>query len=469
MLDEQKTQPRGRGGGAGRGAHRVGVCAHPVQWPCRGRRRADRPAAGVAVRRGQAAGPRKPWSTRRSPSSRPRTPASRSRCSACRRRPRREVQRCLQRPEQRAGRRRVRQHRPRRLRRHRRVRRPHRGHRRPGPRARTCSPTCSTPPRWTARSTACRGSSASARCTTAPTCSPSSACSRRQSLAELTDDRAQDPRGEAGPVRHRRRWPVHLRALPFIWANGGDDRPPGRRARGPPRSTRPQAKCGRAGVHRPDQADDICPPQQCADLTGGRRVEAFAGGKAGMAIGGDFNRKAVEAGAVKGKYAVVPLPGKDPGSIAPAFAGGNLLGVFGATQAPTLARGVHRSCSAARSTRARCTTAMGNLPTLGSVQQSWPPRTRSSSRSWTPLTAGTKFVPADPGVDQDRRPEHAARPWCSRSSPARQTVDARHRPRPPAMNNAFGHRSTDVTPTAAGHRPGAAAARPRARRRPGRC
>ena len=56
-----------------------------------------------------------------------------------------------------------------------------------------------------------------------------------------------------------------------------------------------------------------------------------------MAIGGDFSHAAVEAGTVKGKYAVVPLPGVKPGSIAPAFAGGNNLGVLKSTTHRTLA------------------------------------------------------------------------------------------------------------------------------------
>ena len=47
-----------------------------------------------------------------------------------------------------------------------------------------------------------------------------------------------------------------------------------------------------------------------------------------MGILGNFSRRRVDAGAAKGKYAVVPLPGFSPGSIAPAFAGGNNLGVI---------------------------------------------------------------------------------------------------------------------------------------------
>ena len=55
------------------------------------------------------------------------------------------------------------------------------------------------------------------------------------------------------------------------------------------------------------------------------------------AIGGDFSHAAIEAGKIKGKYAVVPLPGLKAGGIAPAFAGGNNLGVLRSTSHRTLA------------------------------------------------------------------------------------------------------------------------------------
>jgi N,N'-diacetylchitobiose transport system substrate-binding protein len=62
--------------------------------------------------------------------------------------------------------------------------------------------------------------------------------------------------------------------------------------------------------------DAVCPPANCAQMTGTASVQAFASGKAAMTIGGDFNRSTVDAGEAKGKYAVVPLPGVTPdGSI----------------------------------------------------------------------------------------------------------------------------------------------------------
>ena len=83
--------------------------------------------------------------------------------------------------------------------------------------------------------------------------------------------------------------------------------------------------------------DDICPPATCAGNGGDASVEAFRAGKAAMTIGGDFNRKSVDASSAAGKYGVVPLPGRTADSIAPAFAGGNLLGVMKGTQRKTLA------------------------------------------------------------------------------------------------------------------------------------
>jgi len=114
--------------------------------------------------------------------------------------------------------------------------------------------------------------------------------------------------------------------LPYVWANGGDIA----ERDGETWSATIDSPEARAGFTRYTEliAPDICPPAQCAQLTGSQSVAAFAGGKAAMTIGGDFNRAAVDEGAVKGKYAVVPLPGVAEGEIAPAFAGGNLLGVL---------------------------------------------------------------------------------------------------------------------------------------------
>jgi len=104
-------------------------------------------------------------------------------------------------------------------------------------------------------------------------------------------------------------------ALPFIWDAGGDIAT----SNGARYTATIDSAESKAGITAYTNlfGDDICPARQCVDLTGGGTVEAFAAGRAGMGILGNFNRSAVEAGVVKGKYGVVPLPGAKPGSIAP--------------------------------------------------------------------------------------------------------------------------------------------------------
>ncbi|MFE6616286.1 extracellular solute-binding protein [Amycolatopsis sp. NPDC057786] len=179
--------------------------------------------------------------------------------------------------------------------------------------------------------------------------------------------------------------------LPFLWAHGGEI---AKQDGGKWKSTvdSEQAKAGVAAYANLLKAD-ICPPEQCANLTGTQSITAFAGGKAGMSIGGDFNRKAVEAGQVKGKYAIIPIPGTEAGKIAPAFAGGNLLGVFNATKRKSLAVEFTQLLGGAKY-QEKMYVAMGNLPTLGSVQQKLAASDPSVKPFVDTLTAGTKFVPA---------------------------------------------------------------------------
>ena len=108
-------------------------------------------------------------------------------------------------------------------------------------------------------------------------------------------------------------------ALPFLWANGGELAT----ENGGKYTSALDSAAARKGIAAYTSlfGDDNCPAAKCAQMGGNATVTAFANGKAAMAIGGDFNHAAVEAGTVKGKYAVVPLPGLTPGSVAPAFAG----------------------------------------------------------------------------------------------------------------------------------------------------
>ncbi|MEV6648845.1 extracellular solute-binding protein [Amycolatopsis sp. NPDC051371] len=181
--------------------------------------------------------------------------------------------------------------------------------------------------------------------------------------------------------------------LPFLWANGGELA----QESGGKWTSTVTGEQAKAGVTQYANLlkDDICPPAQCANLTGTQSVTAFAGGKAGMTIGGDFNRKAVEQGAVKGKYAVVPIPGTAAGSVAPAFAGGNLLGVFNASKHRGLALEFVELLGGAKY-QEKMYTAMGNLPTLSTVQKKLAANDPFLKPFVDTLTAGTKFVPATP-------------------------------------------------------------------------
>ncbi|WP_328452262.1 MULTISPECIES: extracellular solute-binding protein [unclassified Amycolatopsis] len=212
-------------------------------------------------------------------------------------------------------------------------------------------------------------------------------------LSELTDDarriRAAKPDLYGISVGGKYTYAM----LPFLWANGGEL---AQESDGKWKSavTGEQARAGLT-QYANLLKDDICPPAQCANLTGTQSVTAFAGGKAGMTIGGDFNRKAVDQGAVKGKYAVVPIPGTTAGSVAPAFAGGNLLGVFNASKHRGLALEFIELLGGAKY-QEKMYTAMGNLPTLSTVQQKIAANDPFLKPFVDTLKAGTKFVPATP-------------------------------------------------------------------------
>ncbi|MET9232337.1 extracellular solute-binding protein [Lentzea sp. NPDC003310] len=182
-------------------------------------------------------------------------------------------------------------------------------------------------------------------------------------------------------------------ALPFIWANGGDLA----KSDGGKFTATIDSAEAKAGVAKYTELikDDICPPATCAGNGGDASVEAFRAGKAAMTIGGDFNRKSVDASSAAGKYGVVPLPGKDKGSVAPAFAGGNLLGVMKGTQRKTLAT-EFTQLLASKKYQQKMYTAMGNLPTFTDVQK----QVADSDKFLEPFTktlqSGTKFVPVTP-------------------------------------------------------------------------
>lgn len=186
-------------------------------------------------------------------------------------------------------------------------------------------------------------------------------------------------------------------AMPFIWAQGGEL---AEETGVTYRSAINSAKA-RKGIEAYTSlfGDDNCPAAKCAAMGGNATVTAFASGKAAMSIGGDFSHAAVEAGAVKGKYAVVPLPGVKEGSIAPAFAGGNNIGVLKSSSHRTLAVDLMKSLTG-KKTQAEMFDAMGFLPTYTDVLESAAEKEPFVGPFVNTLGAGAKFVPASPAWGQ---------------------------------------------------------------------
>ncbi|KEF03856.1 MULTISPECIES: extracellular solute-binding protein [Streptomyces] len=182
-------------------------------------------------------------------------------------------------------------------------------------------------------------------------------------------------------------------ALPFLWAHGGELAT----GRGKDFTAAVNSEKSQAGIKAYADlfGDANCPAAKCAEMGGNDTVAAFAAGKAGMAIGGDFSHQAVEAGKVKGKYAVVPLPGTTKGSIAPAFAGGNNIGVLKSSSHRTLAVDLMKQL-AGKDTQRRLFDAMGFLPTYTDVRAEAAKKQPFVKPFVRTLDAGAKFVPVSP-------------------------------------------------------------------------
>jgi N,N'-diacetylchitobiose transport system substrate-binding protein len=186
-------------------------------------------------------------------------------------------------------------------------------------------------------------------------------------------------------------------AMPFVWANGGEIA----EGKGGSYASTIDTPAARKGIEAYTSlfGDDNCPAAKCAGMGGNDTVTAFAAGKAGMAIGGDFSHAAVEAGKVKGKYAVVPLPGVKPGSVAPAFAGGNNVGVLRSTTHRTLAVDLMKRL-ASKKTQGELFDAMGFLPTYTDTRAAAAEKEPFIEPFVKTLSSGTKFVPASPAWAQ---------------------------------------------------------------------
>ncbi|MFC8516632.1 extracellular solute-binding protein [Streptomyces sp. NPDC057257] len=186
-------------------------------------------------------------------------------------------------------------------------------------------------------------------------------------------------------------------AMPFVWANGGELAT----GKGGDYASAIDSAAAQKGIKAYTSlfGDDNCPAAKCAGMGGNDTITAFAAGKAGMAIGGDFSHTAVEAGKVKGEYAVVPLPGVTAGSIAPAFAGGNNIGVLKSTSHRTLAVDLMEQLTS-KKTQAAMFDAMGFLPTFADVRQQVAAKSPYVKPFAQTLAAGTRFVPASPAWSQ---------------------------------------------------------------------
>lgn len=186
-------------------------------------------------------------------------------------------------------------------------------------------------------------------------------------------------------------------AMPFVWANGGELAT----GEGDSYTSAIDSAAAQKGIKAYTSlfGDDNCPAAKCAGMGGNDTITAFAAGKAGMAIGGDFSHAAVEAGKVKGRYAVVPLPGVKAGSVAPAFAGGNNIGVLKSTSHRTLAVELMEQL-ASKKTQASMFEAMGFLPTFSDVRQRVAAEKPYVKPFAETLAAGTRFVPASPAWAQ---------------------------------------------------------------------
>ncbi|MFD5078444.1 extracellular solute-binding protein [Streptomyces sp. NPDC058371] len=186
-------------------------------------------------------------------------------------------------------------------------------------------------------------------------------------------------------------------AMPFIWANGGELA----QGKGGSYASAIDSADAQKGIKTYTSlfGDTNCPAAKCAGMGGNDTVTAFASGKAGMAIGGDFSHAAIEAGKVKGKYAVVPLPGLKAGEIAPAFAGGNNVGVLKSTSHHTLAVDLMKQV-ASKETQGELFDAMGFLPTYTDVRGDVAKKEPFVEPFVKTLAAGAKFVPASPAWAQ---------------------------------------------------------------------
>ncbi|MFJ9553775.1 extracellular solute-binding protein [Nocardiopsis sp. NPDC101807] len=181
--------------------------------------------------------------------------------------------------------------------------------------------------------------------------------------------------------------------MPFVWAHGGDIAEPD----GDSYTAAIDSAAAKEGLELYGQilSDDVCPPQTCSEMRGDASVQNFVAGNAAMTIGGNFNLNAVRASDIADDAAVVPLPGAEPGSIAPAFAGGNNLGVLAGTRRRTLSVEFVKLL-AGKEYQLRMYEAMGNLPVFTDVRAELAASDDEIAPFVETIDAGTRFVPVTP-------------------------------------------------------------------------
>lgn len=181
--------------------------------------------------------------------------------------------------------------------------------------------------------------------------------------------------------------------MPFVWAHGGDIAEPD----GDSYTAVIDSAASKEGLELYGRilSDDVCPPQTCAEMTGDASVQNFVAGRAAMTIGGNFNLNAVRDSEIAEHAAVVPLPGTEPGSIAPAFAGGNNLGVLAGTERRTLSVEFVKLL-AGKEYQLRMYEAMGNLPVFTDVRGELAASDEEIAPFVATIDAGTRFVPVTP-------------------------------------------------------------------------
>ncbi|GAB3715551.1 extracellular solute-binding protein [Nocardiopsis nanhaiensis] len=178
--------------------------------------------------------------------------------------------------------------------------------------------------------------------------------------------------------------------MPFLWAHGGDIAEPD----GGSYAATIDSAAAKEGLELYGRilSDDVCPPQTCSEMTGDDSVQNFLAGDAAMTIGGNFNLNALHDSDIAETAAVVPLPGTEPGSIAPAFAGGNNLGVLAGTDRHTLSVEFVKLL-AGKEYQLHMYEAMGNLPVFTDVRAELAASDDEAAPFVETIDAGTRFVP----------------------------------------------------------------------------